>query len=333
MISPQVFKTDALSTPDDGAKSEYIDDTQWTLKHESILREWKAKCFVNLWLQDRSAYFYSKMYNWFSFPIIIISSLSSAALFATHDQGMKTAVSVMTMLSAVLTAITRQYKPGELHQQHATTTRRYHNLIRHIDTCLSITPQMRPGPELFLEKIGMEIDNLAETQLDPPITIMWQFERKFGPIDRMLYGEDILELMKMNYETNQIFNQMNRTAISTKISLDLKPSPIHEPSMVHGHVFGKGTSSSKNTDISIDIDHMKSLWYKNVSDAMGTPDAHKEPSQERSSDEKNTRSMRLESISSVDNDKTVPLVSMPEVFISIVANDTQSDKPNENQQT
>lgn len=216
---------------------------QWTEQHELILKEWKAKCFVNLWLQDASSYYYTRMYNWMSYPVIVVSSLSSAALFSSSNEVIKYIVGVMTLSSAILTAITRQLKPGELHQQHALTTRRYHNLIRSIDTCISLTLPMRPPPDIFIEKIGVEIDNLATSQTDPPAHVIRSFESKYGPLDRMLYGEDIAELMRIEIQTNKMFKRMRKTELlsSEEPSIDRAsmdyirlpkppPHPCPEPS-------------------------------------------------------------------------------------------------------
>lgn len=183
----------------------------WTEAHEEILKEWKAKCFVHLWLQDTSAYYYSKLYNYLSYPVIILSSISSAALFSTDNQIIKYFVGVMSLISGILTAVTRQMQPGELHQQHAMTTRRYSNLIRSIDLCLSLTVSMRPPAGNFVDKIGAEIDNLASNQVDPPIRVLKNFERKYGTIDRMLYGEDIIELMKIELQANKMFRKIKKS--------------------------------------------------------------------------------------------------------------------------
>lgn len=182
----------------------------WNEQHEEILKEWKAKCFVHLWLQDASAYYYSDMHNLLSYPVIILSSISSAALFSSNNSIIKYMVGVFALTSGVLTAITRQMKPGELHQQHAMTSRRYHNLIRNIDTCLSLTVNLRPSPNMFIEKLGIEIDTLATSQLDPPLIVLKRFEKKYGTIDRMLYGQDIVELMKIEMHANNMFRKMKK---------------------------------------------------------------------------------------------------------------------------
>lgn len=182
----------------------------WSEIHENILKEWKAKCFVNLWLQDASAYYYSKVYNWLSFPVIIISSVSSAALFSSENQIAKYFIGGMAMVAGILTSISRQTKPGELYQQHMLITRRYHNLIRSIDTCLSLPNSMRTEPMIFIEKIGSEIDILMDTQLDAPHHVIQSFERIYGPIERLLYGQDIVELLKLEIQTSTLFQTMKK---------------------------------------------------------------------------------------------------------------------------
>lgn len=183
----------------------------WNEEHVSILREWKAKCFVNLWLQDRSAYYYLTMHNWFSYPVIIISTASSAALFSTDNEVIKYLSASFSLCSAILTAITRQMKPGELHQQYLMTSHRYQNLIRSIDTCLSLAPTLRAQPAMFIEKTGMELDGLSNAALDPPMQVRKSFETKYGPLDKILYGEDIVEVMRLDIEANNKVREVRKT--------------------------------------------------------------------------------------------------------------------------
>lgn len=189
-----------------------VRESEWTEAHEDILKEWKAKCFVNLWLQEKSAYYYVRLYNYLSYPIIVLTSISSAALFASNNQVLKYIAGTMTLAAGVLTAVTRQLKPGELYQQHALTTRRYMNLLRSIDICLSLTISMRSSPAHFLDKIGLEIDNMASNQLDPPINVIRLFEKMYGPLDKMLYGEDIVELLKIELHANKMFRKVKKNA-------------------------------------------------------------------------------------------------------------------------
>lgn len=183
----------------------------WNEEHINILKEWKAKCFVNLWLQDRSAYYYWGMHNWLSYPVIVISSISSAALFSTDNEIVKYFSASMALSAGILTAITRQMKPGELHQQYLITSRRYQNIIRTIDTCLSLAADLRAQPATFIEKTGLELDSLSSTELGPPISVRKQFEIKYGPLDKILYGEDIVEVVRLDIEANNRVREVRKT--------------------------------------------------------------------------------------------------------------------------
>lgn len=170
----------------------------WLPQHEKLLAKWKAKLFVQMWLQERSMYFYRDLNNYLSYPIIVISSVSSATLLATKSEVIKYFIGGLSLTTGILTAISRQMRPAELYQQHATATLRYQALIRTIDTCLSMPISMRDSdPKTFLQKIELDMATLNENQVNPPPFIIRKFERKFNSsIDKLVYGEEILALLR-----------------------------------------------------------------------------------------------------------------------------------------
>lgn len=197
---------------------------QWTKAHEIILKEWKAKAFAYLWLQSNSCYFYISIYNWLAYVVVVLSSFAAVTMFLiTNSSSMSSSINncsytsigipiiivqyiigSLSLLSAILTGVIRQLKPGEMYQQHASMAKRYNNLIRSIDVCLSLTRSLRPDPSVFIDKIGTELENLADNQVEAPLLIIKKFERTYGPIDRILYGEDVVELWKIRYNTNKM---------------------------------------------------------------------------------------------------------------------------------
>lgn len=195
---------------------------QWTIAHESILKEWKAKAFAYLWLQTNSCYLYITIYNFLSYVVIILSSFAAATMFSITDTSpsistncsyvslgipiiiIQYIIGTVSLLAAILTSISRQLRPGEMYQQHASMAKRYNNLIRSIDVCLSLTKCLRPDPTNFIDKIGTELENLADNQIEAPLIIIRKFEKNYGPIDRILYGEDVVELWKIRYNTNKM---------------------------------------------------------------------------------------------------------------------------------
>lgn len=193
----------------------------WTKEHESILKDWKAKAFAYLWLQNNSSYYYIKIYNWLAYTVIVLSSFASAVMFSLNSDNntctssiglpivaIQYTVGVITLLAAILTGVIRQLRPGEMYQQHASMAKRYQTLMRSVDACLSLTSTLRPEPTNFIEKAGTELDNLANNQVDPPLAIVKRFEKIFGPLERILYGEDVVELWKLTYKTKKIEAKM-----------------------------------------------------------------------------------------------------------------------------
>lgn len=205
-------------------KENQILHIAWTKEHEEILKEWKAKAFAYLWLQNNSCYFYLKIHNWLAYIIIVLSSISSATMFSISPSSDGTSLTMsgiplgiiqyvigsLSLLSAILTGVIRQMKPGEMYQQHASIAKRYHNMIRSIDACLSLTSSLRPNPAMFIERAGTELDTLANSQLEPPLLVIRRFEAIYGPLERVLYGEDVVELWKITYETNKQEQKMRK---------------------------------------------------------------------------------------------------------------------------
>ena len=86
-------------------------------------------------------------------------------------------------------------------------------LIRNIDTCLDLPENMRPKPETFIEKIGTDIDALCSSQLYPPISVIKQFEKKFGNLDAMMFGEDIIELLTKDMTTSKLVKALSKKKV------------------------------------------------------------------------------------------------------------------------
>lgn len=188
------------------------EDHMWQDNHEHILREWKAKCFVNLWLHTTSSYYYAKIHDLLTYPIIILTSISSATLFTgIQSDTMKYVISIITILAGVLTVVTRQMRPGELYQEYSNIAKRYKSLIRMIDTCLDLPMELRIPADIFIERIKNEINTLSASQLFPPLCVLRSFEKKFGSIERKMFGEDIVEILEHDIKTRKLVRKIQRS--------------------------------------------------------------------------------------------------------------------------
>lgn len=211
--------------------------TAWTEVHENILKECRAKLFAYMWLQNMSSYFYITCYNWLAYLVIVFSAFASATMFSFNSQesncgtstfGISTnviqyTIGSISLLSAVLTGIIRQMRPGELYQQHCNTAKKYSIIIRAIDGTLLLTRDLRPDPIFFIEKTGQEVDNMIKNQNDPPHHVIKRFEKIYGPIERILYGEDIVELWKIRYNTNRLEKKILKRDLSMHLYNNFAP--------------------------------------------------------------------------------------------------------------
>lgn len=269
------IKSSATLTENSDTSSTSSTILIWREEHEDILRKWKARCFVNLWLCVASGYFYTVLHNWLSYPVIIMSSVSSAALFSFGAQKVKMVLGVVTLACGIVTCIIRHLKPGEMYQNHSSIAKRYLNLIRTIDTCLSLTYNMRPAPDIFIDRIGNEIDMLETSQIDPPVMILKRFEQRYGAIHRVLYGDDIVELMKIEMEASKLVNKLKSVSTPSQARLsDISSSDMQnsQKSKEEGSLFGL------DDDINIDIAkygrEILSSYNKQVSKACKSGPLH-----------------------------------------------------------
>lgn len=192
-----------IEPSDDGSE---LDSCNWKKEYKQLLKKWKSKLFVEMWLQEKSKEFYSNINNVLTYPIIIISSISSATLFSTRSDAIKYVVGGLSLTTGILTAISRQMRPAELFQQHATATLRYQALIRSIDTYLSLPTEMRTesDPITYMRKLETEIASLMENQVNAPPYVKRQFESRFGPMDKLVYSEEILQLLSNDMQRKRM---------------------------------------------------------------------------------------------------------------------------------
>lgn len=173
----------------------------WTEEYENILKDWKAKSFVYMWLQLKSGYHFIFLNNILTYPVIILSSVTSAALFTSDNELLRTILAIFSVITVVLTGIALEISPGEKLEKHMSSMKRHATLIRNIDYCLSLPKHMRADPTIFIEKVSIEMDFIAENENVVPRYVIRRFEKKFGKMDKLLYGEEIIDLLTEDIKT------------------------------------------------------------------------------------------------------------------------------------
>ena len=179
----------------------------WKVDYEKILKEWKARAFINMWLQLHSSYYYKFINNVLTFPVIILSSISSATIFAIDNQIARYVIATFSIMSVIMTSLMMEFSPDQKQEEHLSTTRQYTKMIKNIDYCLSLPVDMRPEPIQYIEKINNEFDNVNETEAIVPKYVIKKFEIRFGNLDKILYGEAIVDILIEDMNTTRLISK------------------------------------------------------------------------------------------------------------------------------
>jgi len=184
--------------------------------HDAILRRWRSQAFVYMQLQQNSSYFYRWVYNFLSYPVILFTVISSASIFSSRDDGLRYFAAALTITSSVLTTCIRQIRPAELSQEHATCSHRFRIILHSLDSCMKTPPPMRKDLSYFMDRVQTEIDRLITSQVDPPTFVIKRFESSNGPVNALLYGEDVISMVFNNMRTNDFVNDLHQQSKQTK---------------------------------------------------------------------------------------------------------------------
>ena len=177
----------------------------WTQDYEKTIIEWKAKCFVNMWLQLQSAYHYERVNSAITYPIMIISTLSGATFIVLDNFYIKHLMAFFSLLSVILTGLFLQIHPDRKSQGHFRCMRLYSSLIREIDYSMNLPSKLRPKPIYYLYKINKIIDIISEKDIIIPRFVIFMFEKKFGNLDKILYGTEIIDILRQDIKQKQMF--------------------------------------------------------------------------------------------------------------------------------
>ena len=191
----------------------------WTSDYEKIVVEWRAKSFVNMWLQLKSAYYYETINDILTYPMIVFSSVSGATIFATDTLYTRLIIAILSLITVVITGILIEVRPGQKAEAHFACMRCYTALIRNMDYCTSLPFNLRPEPIHYIDKVNNEIIRMSDQDILIPKFIITKFEKKFGNLDRILYNNEIVDLLEEDIKQKYNLKSMLIKTIRRTLSL------------------------------------------------------------------------------------------------------------------
>jgi hypothetical protein len=144
----------------------------WSSKKESVLNNWCFESELYIWLHNYNAEYYEKLDKFLSIPAIIISAITSTALFSSLGLDDNTIVIIVfgvLLIIGVFLQSSRDYlKITELIHKNRNSSKLYQIISHDIEEQLNEERDEREDGTKFLQKIKTKINNIIMNS--PPIT-------------------------------------------------------------------------------------------------------------------------------------------------------------------
>jgi len=159
----------------------------WSLKEELLLKTWMKKSFGYRWLHSKSSTYYKTLDNWFTYPIVFISSVISMGGFAliginpanAHETSMwehilNYIIAFINLIVATLIMIQKVNKYAEKAESHRITATQYTKFYRGINLELSLE-QNHVDTKQLCRKLKETYDDLLDNAPEIPTCVIDKF--------------------------------------------------------------------------------------------------------------------------------------------------------------
>ena len=158
----------------------------WSPEIEDLLSEWGEISMCYAWLHNYGQRKYKKKYHNFQIPIIVLSTLTGTANFATdsyvpvdYQHGFSAGVGTLNLMCGILGTCLAFLKYAEIYEGHRISALSWSKLGRAIEIELSMHDKKRKNCREFLKVCRSEYDNLLESSPNIDLDIINVFNKKF----------------------------------------------------------------------------------------------------------------------------------------------------------
>lgn len=174
---------DSIQTP--RPLPENIDD--WSFEIEELLSSWGEISMCYAYLHNFSQRKYRRKYHHYQIPVIILSTLTGTANFATdsyvpkdYQHGFSAGVGTLNIMCGVLGTLLAFLKYAEIYEGHRISALAWSKLGRAIEIELSLHDKKRKPCRDFLKICRAEYDNLLESSPNIDLDIIQMFNKRFN---------------------------------------------------------------------------------------------------------------------------------------------------------
>lgn len=158
----------------------------WSDEIEELLSSWGEISMCYAYLHNFSQRKYKKKYHHLQIPIIILSTLTGTANFATDSyvpesfkHGFSAGVGSLNIFCGILGTLLSFLRYSEIYEGHRISALAWSKLGRAIEIELSLHDKKRKPCRDFLKICRSEYDNLLESSPNIDLDIITLFNKKF----------------------------------------------------------------------------------------------------------------------------------------------------------
>lgn len=163
------------------------DIEEWSDEIEELLSEWGEVAMCYAYLHNFGQRKYKKKYHHLQIPIIILSTLTGTANFATdsyvpddYKHGFSAGVGSLNLFCGILGTLLSFLRYSEIYEGHRIAALAWSKLSRNIEIELSLHDKKRKPCRDFLKICRSEYDNLLESSPNIDLDIINYFNKKFN---------------------------------------------------------------------------------------------------------------------------------------------------------
>ena len=160
---------------------------KWSDEIEKLLSSWSEVGLCYSWLHSYSERKYKTKYHHMSIPIIVLSTLTGTANFATDGyvptelkQGFSACVGGLNIFCGILGTLMSFLKYAELYENHRISCVAWSKFSRNIQIELALKDSKRKNCRDFLKVSRAEYDRLIESSPNIDHDIIAFFNKKFN---------------------------------------------------------------------------------------------------------------------------------------------------------
>ena len=163
---------DSNDSNDSNGEEIVIDGLNWTAKKESILKNWCFESELYVWLHNYNADYYNKLDKCISIPAIIISAITSTALFSSIGMDDNKIIiiifAILLVIGVFLQSMRDFLNVHQLSVENRHTAKLYQIISNDIEEQLNQEVTERQNGRKFIQKIKKKINDIIMNS--PPIT-------------------------------------------------------------------------------------------------------------------------------------------------------------------